>query len=439
MNKEASGTSTIGRVVLPEKTMQRNRLMGIFEGGTARVIFNLTSGAFLVGFLKHMGASDTVCGYILSIPVLAAAIQFLAPIVLERLEYRLRIITLGSTLHRILLTLLIAIPFLPLPSGVKLWMSAILYLFSHLSVSFVSPAVSNLYVSFVEPSNRGKYFGQRESWLLVFATIMSLLMGWILDMFRAAGNERGGFVAIYITIFLLMLINTSAYLRMKEVPLAHSPEPMLLREVFTLPLKSPLFRRFFFLSILWNIGIQLSAAFYGVYQVNDLALTYTEINLYGMLSNVVYFSCAMLWGRVADKLGWSFASMVSFLFVGITSIIWFFIVRGPWMTPLLVLAMLTAGVAWSGINISLFNLQFDFMPDQKRTVYIGFNSTVSGLLGYAASTMGAMLVGVAAAFEGEFLGMTFGIKQLLFLLSGTMIVACAFYVKIFMKQPKRHV
>ena len=69
----------------------------------------------------------------------------------------------------------------------------------------------------------------------------------------------------------------------------------------------------------------------------------------------------------------------------------------------------------------------------------GFNSTVSGLLGYAASTMGAMLVGVAAAFEGEFLGMTFGIKQLLFLLSGTMIVACAFYVKIFMKQPKRHV
>ena len=171
--------------------------MGIFEGGTARVIFNLTSGAFLVGFLKHMGASDTVCGYILSIPVLAAAIQFLAPIVLERLEYRLRIITLGSTLHRILLTLLIAIPFLPLPSGVKLWMSAILYLFSHLSVSFVSPAVSNLYVSFVEPSNRGKYFGQRESWLLVFATIMSLLMGWILDMFRAAGNERGGFVAIY--------------------------------------------------------------------------------------------------------------------------------------------------------------------------------------------------------------------------------------------------
>lgn len=436
MSNTTPGLDTTNRVVLPEKVMQRNRLLGIFEGGTARVIFNLTSGAFLVGFLKHMGASDTVCGYILAIPVLAAAIQFLAPIVLERLAFRLRIITLGSTLHRVLLSLLIGVAFLPFPSDVKLWIAAMLYLFSHLAVSFVSPAVSNLYVSFVEPRNRGKYFGMRESWLLIFSTIMNLLMGWILDLFRDAGNERGGFVAIYAAIFLLMLVNTSAYLRMREVPLGHNPEPMRLREVFTLPLKSPLFRRFFVLSILWNVGIQLSSAFYGVYQVNDLALSYTEINLYGMLSNIVYFSCAMLWGRIADKFGWSFASMASFLFIGISSTIWFFIVRGAWMTPLLVLAMITSGIAWSGINISLFNLQFDYMPAHKRTVYIGFNSTVSGLLGYAASSLGAMLVGVAASFEGHVFGLVFGIKQILFLTSGILIVICALYVLLFMKQAR---
>lgn len=419
---------------LPEKVMQQNRLMGIFEGGTARVIFSLTTGAFLVGFLKHMGADDTICGYILSIPILAAAIQFLAPIVLERLEFRLRIILLGNGLHRLLLSLMILIPFLPLPSAAKLWIAAGVYLLSNLSVSFVTPAAANLYVSFVEPQNRGRYFGNRESWLLVFATVMNLALGKVLDLFREAGNERGGFLVIYGTIFVLTLLNAWCFLQMREVPLGHSPEPMKIREVFTLPVKNRRFLRFFVLSVFWNLSFQFSAAFFGIYQVNELALSYTEINLYGMLSNVAYFVCAQWWGRIADRKGWSFTTRISFLFLGITCAMWFFIVKGPLLAPLMGLAMLLSGIAWSGLNVSLFNLQFDFMPEERRTVYIGFNSTVSGLLGYAASLAGAMLVGVASSYRLTFLGVPIGIKQLLFLVSGLLICGCALYIRVFMKQ-----
>ncbi len=421
-------------VRLPEKVMQRNRLMGIFEGGTARVIFNLTTGAFMVGFLKHMGANDTICGYILSIPILAAAIQFLAPIVLERLEFRLRIILLGNGLHRLLLSLMILIPFLPLPSGAKLWIAAGAYLLSNLAVSFVTPAASNLYVSFVEPQNRGRYFGMRESWLLVFATAVNLVLGKVLDLFRDAGNERGGFLVIYGTVFVLTLLNAFCFLQMREVPLGHSPEVMHVREVFTLPLKSRRFMRFFVLSVFWNLSFQLSAAFYGIYQVNELALSYTEINLYGMLANVAYFVCASLWGRIADRRGWAFTSRVSFLFLGITCAMWFFFVRGPLLVALMCVAMLLSGIAWSGLNVSLFNLQFDFMPQEKRTVYIGFNSTVSGLIGYAASLVGAMLVGMASDRRITLLGMPVGIKQLLFLATGLLICGCALYIRLFMKQ-----
>ncbi len=439
MNKNMSSPPYKILSKLPEEAMQRNRLLGIYEGATARVIFSLTTGAFFVGFLKLMGANDTITGYILAIPVLAASIQFLAPLVLERLEFRKGIIMLGSLLHRLLLCLLILMPFLPFSINAKLWITAALYLISNLSISFVSPAVSNLYVSFVEPQNRGRYFGSRESWILVFATVMNLAMGKILDVFRDAGNERGGFVAIYVAVFMMTLINMWSYLRMKEVPLAHHPIPMKLREVFTLPLQNARFRRFFFLSLLWNVGIQLSAAYYGVYQVNDLALTYTQINLLGMLANIFYFVFAFMWGKVADRLGWAFTSMLSFLLIGMTSLVWFFVVPGVWMMPLLSMAMILAGMAWSGINISLFNLQFDFMPEQKRTVYIGFNATVSGLLGYTASLIGATLVGISSSFQGNLFGLTIGIKQLLFFSSGVLILLCSVYVLIFMHPtiPKR--
>lgn len=73
-----------------EKELEKNRLLVIIEGASAKIIFNLTTGAFLVGLLKYMGASDKVCGYILAIPVLAAIIQVISPIVLEGLVYRKR-------------------------------------------------------------------------------------------------------------------------------------------------------------------------------------------------------------------------------------------------------------------------------------------------------------------------------------------------------------
>jgi len=419
---------------LPEKTMQMNRRLGMFEGGTARVIFNLTSGSFMVGYLKLLGASDTVCGYILSIPILAAAIQFLAPIVLEQLEFRKRIIVIGSELHRLLLFSLIIIPFLPFESSVKLWISAILYLVSNLAVSFISPAVSNMYVSFVKPQDRGKYFGTRESVILVIATVMNLLMGKVLDLFRAAGNERGGFVAVYLVVLMMTAVNMWSYIKMKEVPLVHNPNPMKIKEVFTLPLKSPLFLRFFILSVCWNLSFMVSASFYGVYQVNELAMSYTTINLLGMLSSSVYFAAAFLWGRIADKTGWAFTTAFSFLFVGITSLIWFFITPGPHMIPLMSVSMVTSGLAWSGINISMFNLQYDFMPNDKRTVYIGFNSTISGLLGYSASLLGAYLVGKFTDLDTDFFGTAIGIKQILFLASGVLVIGCALYVHLFMNK-----
>ncbi|MCX7772288.1 MAG: MFS transporter, partial [Clostridia bacterium] len=185
------------REIPSEKMLEKNRFLGIVEGASARIIFNLTSGAFLVGLLKYMGANDTVCGYIIAIPVLAAVIQFLSPIVLESLPYRKTIITIGSMVHRVLLTLLIFAPFLPIGVNAKLWVAGGMFFVSYLAVSFVNPAISNMYVSFVPPNIRGKYFGQRESYCLLAATIVTLILGKVLDIYTDSGMETTGYIIIY--------------------------------------------------------------------------------------------------------------------------------------------------------------------------------------------------------------------------------------------------
>jgi len=418
-----------------EKDMERNRLLCIVEGASARIIFNLTSGAFLVGLLKYIGASDTVCGYIVAIPVLAAVIQFLSPIILESLKFRKNIITLGCLIHRFLLASLIIIPFLPFSVNLKLWLAAAMFFLSYVSVSFVNPAVSNMYVSFVPQNIRGKYFGTRESYLLFSATIVSLILGKVLDVFEEQGQDIIGYLIVYGVVFVFAFLNTFSFYKMKEVPLVHTKERIKISEIFTLPFKNKTFVNFFIMSVIWNIAIQIGGAFFSVYLVSDLNMNYTTITLLGMGNSLVYVIAARFWGRFADKRGWPVTTLLSMGILGICHTLWFLSFQGsPVLIVLLPLAHFAGGAAWSGVNVALFNLQFVFTPDEKRTVYIGFSAAASGIIGYLAAILGSQLVGL---FEGSpitVFSLTFNIKQILFLCSALLLFICAGYIFLFMRK-----
>lgn len=415
--------------------MQKNRFLGIIEGASARIIFNLTTGAFLVGLLKYIGASDTVCGYIIAIPVLAAVVQFLSPIILESLKYRKKIIIAGCLVHRLLLSSLIAIPFLPISTNFKLWMAVLLFFLSYLSVSFINPAAANLYVSFVPQNIRGKYFGMRESYLLFSATIVSLILGRTLDTFKESNNEITGYIVIYAVVFVFTVINYISFHKMKEVPLVHNKTRMKISEVFSLPLKNKIFVNFFIMSIIWNVAFQIAGAFFSVYLVSDLKMNYTAITLLGMLSSITYVISANLWGKFADRRGWLITTILSLSALGVCHTLWFFSFQSSSiLLILLTTAHMISGIAWSGINISMFNIQFEFTPDEKRTVYIGFSAAVSGVIGYIAAVLGSVMVGLFGERLVMLGSFTFNIKQLLFGASAVLVFVCTAYIFIFMRK-----
>jgi MFS family permease len=421
------------RIKTTEKDLERNRLLVILEGASARTIFNLTSGAFLVGLLKYMGASDAFCGYVISIPVFAAIIQVLSPMILESLKYRKTMIIIGAMIHRILLSMLIIVPFLPLPSGIKLFIAAIVLFISNLAISFVNPAISNMYVSFVPQNIRGRYFGTRESYILIAATLITLVLGKILDVFNDMGNEGTGYIIVYCFIFLLTIINFSFFALMKEGPLLHTTERIKLSEIFTLPLKNKKFIRYFIMLIIWNFAVQIASAYFGVYLKSDLSMSYTIITSLSFINAVIYILSARIWGRFADRNGWSKTTMITIGILSICHFTWFFASEGsPAVLFILILSHITSGMAWSGINVALFNLQFDFTPDEKRTVYIGFSAAISGLIGYISAIFGAQLVGLFGEKPVMILGASYDIKQVLFLASAILLAFCAAYIGVFM-------
>jgi hypothetical protein len=97
MKKQNGKTAGQENAALSVADYEKSRLMAIFEGISARIIFGFTTGAFLTGYLKYIGADDELCGQIASIPVLAGIIQFVSPLLLEKLNHRIPLVTCFNT------------------------------------------------------------------------------------------------------------------------------------------------------------------------------------------------------------------------------------------------------------------------------------------------------------------------------------------------------
>ncbi len=416
------------------KDLERNRSLFISEGITAKTIFNFTSSAFLAGFLKLMGADDQTCGMIAAIPVLAAMIQFVSPILIERMERKKAVITMAAFFHRFLLGCLIFMPLLPLPMGGKLLLTAIVYLISYSLVSFVTPAVSSMIISFVPQNIRGSYFGMRESYLLIFSTILNLVMGKVLDVYKNANNEYGGYVIMYVLIFIFTYINFLSFMAMKEVPIKRSIINYRIRDVFVKPLKDKKFFRIIVLFFLWSMGLHLGAPFFGVYMVSGLKLDYSFITINGMIFSLCYVIMTRVWGKLADKKSWLYVAIINIAILSVSHFFWVFIYEGSSILRyMVVLVHILGGISWAGVNISLFNLPFDYIPEEGRTLYLGFNAALSGIVGFGAAMVSSFLVGRFSGFETLMFGFPVGILQIVLSVSGIMTGVCVVYIKLFVK------
>lgn len=409
---------------------EKSRLMTILEGISARIIFGFTTGAFLTGYLKFLGADDDLCGQIAAYPTLAGIIQFFSPLLLEKLNRRKPIITICNALHRILLVLLAVIPLLPVDLRTRLYITGGLYLVSNLMVNISAPATTNLMISIVPQKMRGRFFSIRERYLIFISSVLNVIMGGVLDKFELSGRTYEGYIVMYGIAFIAMLMNLMAYLGMKEPPLSQKKCNITLKELFLMPLREKRFRKIIVLFFLWGFSNNFSNPYFSVYMVSKLQLSYTFINICGFVNSLCYVFTVSIWGKVADKKSFTYIAMLSIGLLGITNVIWFFVVEGTFFTYVIVMLVhITGGIAWAGINISLYNIPYEYTPENGRTVYLGFNAALSGLIGFISSMLASAVVRVMSDYKGVFMGLSVTQFQLIFLISGLMILATSAYIQ----------
>ena len=417
--------------VMTQRDYKISRTMSIVEGSTARVIFNLTSGAFIAGFAKLLGASDQLNGILGAIPVLSSVVQILSPMVFEKLTRRKFLISIMCFIHRLLLGMIVFIPIMVRNTTIRLSLLLAAYLVAYLLVSFISPPVGSWIINLVPESIRGRYFGMRESYILVFVMVTGLASGKVIDILRQRGEEYNGFLIVFIFVILIAIVNFCALSAIKEPPSFKSTVSLDIRSILATPLKDKRFRKIIGLFILWNIGLQVGGPFFAVYMVTGLKLEYTYIMALGLLGTIANIATVRLWGRLADKKSWILTTELSIGLLAITHFCWFFVSPGRLAFILMPVLNITGGIAWAGINISLFNIQFIFSPENGRTVYLGFNAALSGLVGFASTLAGSAIISVLMQHKFDIFNIAIGNMQVVFGISGILLGVCALFVHNF--------
>jgi Na+/melibiose symporter-like transporter len=430
MNKIAGEQAEQENTILSVKDYEKSRLMAILEGVSARIIFGFTTGAFLTGFLKYIGADDKLCGQIAAIPVLAGIIQFVSPLLLEKIHRRKPLITWFNALHRLLLVLLVFVPLLPVSMNSRLLIVAGLYFVSYLMVNMVAPATTTMIISLVPQGMRGRYFGNREIFMIFISSILNIVMGRVLDLFEMQNKVYEGYIVMYGVALLAMLLNLFSYLKMKEPPHVASQWDISFKELFTVPLKEKSFRKIVILFFIWGISTNFSAPFLSVYMVSQLHLSYTFITLCGLVNSLVYVLTVRLWGKTADKKSFTYIAMISLILLGFSRLGWFLVAKESYlMHSGLILLHVIGGLSWAGVNISLLNIPYENTPDEARTVYLGFNAALSGLVGFMSSMFASWMVGKMENYRGLLLGMEITQFQMIFLISGMLMVVAGLYIR----------
>jgi hypothetical protein len=419
---------------LSRKDYEKGRKLFLFEGCFAVGVFSLTSGAFLAGLANYMGASDEFNGIIGAIPVFAGVVQIFSGLVFERLESRKFLVSILCLCFRTLLGLMYFIPFIFRGTNTRLIMLAGTYGLAYLFASFISPPANNWIVSLTPDNIRGKYLAKKDAYSLVYLTILTLIVGKILDLFRQTNSEKMGFIFMGFVVMAMAISNFYFLSSIREPKVEVSGTSLKLKDIFIKPLSDKKFRLVMVLFILWNIGLQVAGPFFAVYMVTNLKLSYSYIMLMGVLSNIVRIFIVPHWGKLADSKSWITCTKYSIGLLAIAHTTWMLVNHSTaWLlVPILHVA---GGIAWGGINMALFNIQFLYSPKEGRTIYLGVNAAFGGVLGFLSTLLGS---GILSLLQGKSFSISYfsiGNMQILFALSGLLIGVCTLYVHFFLKEP----
>ena len=379
---------------------RRATLIGRFLTGFFGV---LITGNYFAGLLIAMGADDVFIGAVSMVTTLCGCIQFLSPLILERLPRRKALVMwLRGFCHILNIAVLGIIPLLPISGAAKLgWFMATLIILNLLT-SFYTPAFNIWQLQCLPTQKHNSFF----TVLNVGNTIINVLTTYcesaLLDHFEA---EKLSLFGISPTVTAILILRAAAlicaavemicFARMKEFPYANDKSSG--GSAGLLLLIRPLFNRRFMLTVmimlLYNYAASIVCNFFNVYLIDVIDLSYTFMSLWSMVWMPLALLVMPVWSKQIRRFGWEKVLPVG---LGVFSIAYFLnaIVTAETVYIVYPIIQLVCQLGYPCVSLVFSYLTYVNMPEENRTVYLSFYALCSTAVTFLGSATGTLFMTV---------------------------------------------
>ena len=387
---------------------------------TSNIIANFVGGSFWTGLLIYLNADDGFIGTMSMISTAANMLQCLSPILLERFPKRRTMLTcLRAILYFINVLMIGLIPLFPVGHQAKLYMTGIGVLIVNMINAFIAPGLSIWHIQSLPNRVRKSYFSLITMTVGAVVAICNLLGAKMVDIFTAHDMQYEGLLALRIIAAILCAIEIYLYFHIKEYPYESSGEHVKVADLLIKPFKEKVYLLTVCVTFLWNVTANIPGSYYSFYLLRDVGVSYSYITLISMVNVPIVLFFTPLWRKVLSRYGW-FKTLYTAMSI--------------YMLHYLVLALVTKSTIWIypisqlvgcffavGINLSFTGIPYVNMPEKNQTVFIGFYSTMANFAALIGVTIGKYFILSTEHVNFSFLGMQFGNKQLIVVLTGALM------------------
>jgi len=395
--------------------VRRSMRLSVLEGSLTQVFLNWTSGAVLIGYMLHMGATPAEIALVGSVPLLAQVASPAAAYLAAVLGRRKLLTVAMALVSRTSWLLAAALPTLPVPAHLQPGFLVALVLVASLFLASNGTLWTAWMGDVVPERERGRYFGLRTGITGVVGMLANLLAGWWLDRVGAPLS----FQVVLVVAVGTALLGVFIYTRQYDPPTTR--EPLRLRDIVAVPLGEPGFRRYLAFAVYWTFVVLLAAPFVFPYFLDELRLTFTQVAIWSTIAATASMVTTVAWGRVADRVGNKAVLAIGTFVAGVgLPGTWIAAGASGWIGFIWISAFLDA-IAWGAIGPANFNLALVSAPRRNRVVFIAMVSLATGLGGFLGGAIsGPLLLGFRALVDAGNGSPGWVPYALLFALSGTL-------------------
>lgn len=415
-------------VHLTAKDYEKGQALFILECICGTSLTRLTQGAFIAGFAKMMGMPEGIIGMISAVPMLTNVLQLLGGIYFGNIsQYKLPA-CFGSLISRSLMGTVYFIPLLLVKNTYQAALLVLIYCIAYFLFAFLNPPIVSWIMELTPESIRGQYFAKREMYTMIIVAIGEIIMAQMLDNFKIRGIEKVGFIILGTIVMGWAFINFYSLSAVKEPIRPPKTRKRSVKEDLPLLLKDGNFKNLSTLYMIWNFALYVGMLYIPIYMIGTLQRSYLYVMIMSMLTLTFRVLSARVWGKFVEKNLWARAIELGAILLGISTMLLFF---ANSITALIILPIfhILSGIAWGSIGITFFNLQVMFAPDEERTLYIGALASISGISGFVATVLSGFFIDRFANIHISIIGFSVGNIQIIFLISGILLVLSGVYVK----------